>query len=243
MANKKRGTSSKQARDGEAVAVNAIYRPRAEDVSRRVQQMLANQNLSRFAKSCGIAESTLRAYMNGSIPRFDAAVMIAHAAGASLHWLATGEGPMMIAAEAEAGDDDILAPPAGELRHPTVAEGVLRSGQLVDDVLFRARYLRQVLEREPEDDFFLVRVASDAMTPTLEPGDLCLVDARHARPRGSGLYALHMSDSIEVRRLDPRPDGLHLIPDNHAYEAVVLPRERAQELDILGRVVWVGSGV
>lgn len=98
----------------------------------RIALLVGNASVNAFASRCGFSESLLRKYLAGSIPGADKLVAMARAAGMSVEWLATGEGPMR-------ADDRVASPvPASTSRqmpepsridedlHGRVVEGIAR---------------------------------------------------------------------------------------------------------------------
>lgn len=59
-------------------------------ISARLAILIGDESVSSFALKCGISESLVRKYLQGSIPGADKLVQVARGAGASLEWLATG---------------------------------------------------------------------------------------------------------------------------------------------------------
>jgi len=68
--------------------------PNLETFADRLRHVLGDESVNSFAKKCGMGESKIRSYLNGSLPGIDAAATIARASGYELKWLATGDGPM-----------------------------------------------------------------------------------------------------------------------------------------------------
>jgi transcriptional regulator with XRE-family HTH domain len=77
------------------VKTAADHKIEADDsFAQRLRLALRGESVHAFAQRCGIGDSTMRKYMQGSLPGLDTAVVIAKGAGVRLEWLATGEGPM-----------------------------------------------------------------------------------------------------------------------------------------------------
>ena len=53
---------------------------------------IAKGNFSRLGRLAGISQASVSRLKHGQLPRLDALLSIARAAGVSVHWLATGEG-------------------------------------------------------------------------------------------------------------------------------------------------------
>ena len=82
-----------------------------------------------------------------------------------------------------------------------------------------------------------VRITGDSMEPTLQPGDVVLVDqSKQLDPQG-GIYAISVSGSLMIRRVQiSYPSGeLRIISDNPKYEASEV---EADKVGIFGKVIW-----
>lgn len=227
----------------------------------RISVLLDRLPTRRFAADiAGVTAEQLARYVRGeSKPPFEVMARLAAATDASLDWLARGEGPpppgeadRAIAAQAErigqvaadeSGDEpERLVRPPRESLDP--ADGApIESGQIVAPLAFEAAWLRQRLLAEPER-VALIEAQGDAMEPTIRPGDLLLVDLRVGRISDSALYVLAVAGGLSVKRLQRLSDGAVIVSaDNPAYEAERLAPERARELPVVGRVLWIGRAV
>jgi phage repressor protein C with HTH and peptisase S24 domain len=81
-----------------------------------------------------------------------------------------------------------------------------------------------------------IRAAGDSMTPTLNDGDLILLDRKHTEPRNKQVFVIHTDDGLVVKRLREDDGGWEMASDNPAY----LPRRVVEEDRIVGRVAWSG---
>ena len=82
-----------------------------------------------------------------------------------------------------------------------------------------------------------IEVEGDSMEPTLRDGDEILVD-RTPRPLRSGIHVLRLDDVLLVKRIERAGDALRLISDIRAYPEI---ERAANEVEIVGRVVWKGG--
>lgn len=83
-----------------------------------------------------------------------------------------------------------------------------------------------------------IRVIGDSMDPLLRDGDEILVD-RTPRPFREGVHVIRLGEALHVKLLQAVPPGrLWLISKNPAYEPVEVA---AQDVDVVGRVVWKGG--
>ena len=58
--------------------------------SEQLKLLIANESVNSFAKKCELSESGIRSYLQGTLPKIDAAIKIANANSVSLDWLISG---------------------------------------------------------------------------------------------------------------------------------------------------------
>lgn len=80
------------------------------------------------------------------------------------------------------------------------------------------------------------------MEPTIKPNDLLLVDRSPDKKREDGVYLLHINGGLYVRRVERRIEGGLIIRGDKpgAAPEEKISKERESQLDLIGRVVWVG---
>ena len=113
--------------------------------------------------------------------------------------------------------------------------------EVVGKLAFRRDWMRRIGVKP--DRVMLITVTGDSMAPTLNPGDLALIDQDRAEWRDRQVFALvDLDGGVRIKRIrmhDPR--GLMLLSDNAADHP---PEARfgrdADRLRCLGRVVWSG---
>lgn len=120
---------------------------------------------------------------------------------------------------------------------------LVESEQVVDFVSFKEDWVRNYL-RVPRQNLALLDVKGDSMSPTMNDGDLILVDLRSSRLEDSAIYVIQFDDALLVKRIQRRFDGtVVIISDNPVYEPEIILKERAESLRIVGRVIWTGKKV
>jgi phage repressor protein C with HTH and peptisase S24 domain len=214
-----------------------------EDEFRRRLRLIMQQfgSVADLAKAVGVSDNAIYKWVSGrGQPSMTSLVSLAQAAGVSVEWLATGRG------------GSTKDPPDMSKTQKTYASGIvslpretislagsrseLSSTQIVDCLSFQQEWLERQLGVEPTQ-VALIEVIGDAMSPTIDDGDLCLIDLRGVRVRHDGLYALHDGADLSVKRLQREPDGTIMIrSDNPAYSS---QRVTTEELELAGRVVWM----
>jgi phage repressor protein C with HTH and peptisase S24 domain len=103
---------------------------------------------------------------------------------------------------------------------------------------FRRDFMQRAFGRAGEG-FAIVEVRGDSMQPSLINGDLIVVDLQARRVDVSGIYVIQLRGDLLVKRIQRKLDRSLVIKcDNAAYEAEHLNGEAAEEINILGRMVW-----
>lgn len=104
------------------------------------------------------------------------------------------------------------------------------------------RFSRRWLEEQglARADLSAIRVEGDSMEPLLNDGDEILVD-RAPRAFRDGIHVVRLGDTLMVKRVaSAGPGRLALLSQNLAYPPVEVA---AEEIEIIGRVVWKGGRV
>jgi phage repressor protein C with HTH and peptisase S24 domain len=107
----------------------------------------------------------------------------------------------------------------------------------VGEYTFPAVGFRQRFGALP-DGVFIDEVGGDSNVPTLNPGQLVMVDSRVRSPYPPGFFLCWDGTGMVLKRLSvipkSKPPRVQLISDNKQYPAYELPLE---EVEIYGRVV------
>jgi repressor LexA len=87
----------------------------------------------------------------------------------------------------------------------------------------------------------MIRVKGDSMLPTLADGDEILVDRDRRRVEGrGGVFVIRLDGELMVKRLRVGVGGIELVSDNPDWETRLVA---ARDLDVVGRVAWLGRAV
>jgi len=220
----------------------------AEAIGARLARALADKSLSikEFSTLCDVPYRTAQGYLDGSrAPGAENLATISAQLSVDLNWLLLGEGSIWRGqgASAVAGDGELDYVPV--LSTDAVADsGSAVSGEehVVDHLPFKRQWLQDTFHTSARDLCALF-VEGDAMAPTLGEGDLVLIDRRsEARSPRDGVYVVRLAGRPTARRAQLRADGSVLLKtDNPAYDAIEVEPHGVASLDIVGRVVWIGS--
>lgn len=119
---------------------------------------------------------------------------------------------------------------------------VVENNEIANKLAFKKSWIRSS-SNATADDLAVITVSGDSMNPTLYDGDHILVDMTLTTLRNDGIYVLRNDNMILVKRisLNPVTKLCTIKSDNSFYESW----EGCQpaDLDILGRVIWMGRNI
>ncbi|MFO6448529.1 helix-turn-helix transcriptional regulator [Erythrobacter sp. NE805] len=150
----------------------------------------------------------------------------------------------------EARDNSYVEPPSGResgnwVEVPrldlgaSAGPGRVPGGEAAFDTF---RFSRRWLEEQglARAQLSAIRVEGDSMEPLLNDGDEILVD-RAPRTFRDGIHVVRLGDTLMVKRVASAGAGrVALLSQNFAYPPVEVA---AEEVEIIGRVVWKGGRV
>jgi phage repressor protein C with HTH and peptisase S24 domain len=160
-------------------------------------------------------------------------------------WLASGMGSV------EGEPPDLALDPEAFVQIPALEPlAKAGSGRLVETVLalaepyqFRRSWILDHLQVDPEA-LRVMRIEGDSMQPTLQEGDLVLVDTARHQPSPPGIFILFDGMALVAKRLELTGDAsqprVRMRSDNTAYETCERPLDA---ISIVGRVRWFGRAV
>jgi phage repressor protein C with HTH and peptisase S24 domain len=103
---------------------------------------------------------------------------------------------------------------------------------------FQKSWIKQGLKTDPSN-LRIMHVEGDSMTPTLNSGDVVLVDTSRRSPTPPGIFVLYDGMGLVAKRLEHIPNSdppqVRIVSDNTHYS----PYERLiDEMNIVGRIRW-----
>ncbi|MGE4310271.1 LexA family transcriptional regulator [Desulfovibrio sp.] len=221
-----------------------------------------------FAEKVGVTTRALSNYLAGRMPKAEVRKSICAVYGINPMWLFQGVGPIYtdekmadtsvidlvgkaacIAGipDPDAADVSAIAPdgvqtiyvPKVEARLSAGTGSLEVSGNIKGYFGFRSDWLRR---KGCPSRMVLMSVTGDSMRPTLENGDLALVNTAQTDVVSGGIYAVGVDDSVLIKRLDKRPGKIVLVSDNrdaYAPQELDMTDEVVRDsLRVIGRVLW-----
>jgi len=176
----------------------------------------------------GISQPGIRKWVNGDAKAsFEGVAKLARAAGVSLDWIATGTGavedtPLSIVIYC------FLAQADGSPERQPFNEDTL--------VVHPTFFVRHRLDPQWTG---IVRVAGNAMAPTLPDGTLAIIDMRVRLFQDDGIYVIGRPNGFVVRRVSIHGERADLKTDNPAHGDTYAAPEDMLSVPIWGRVALV----
>jgi phage repressor protein C with HTH and peptisase S24 domain len=241
-------------------ASGAVSGNRAEKAAfvERLHRILAHwPSADRLAREMGVSPSACRKWLKGEAePSRERLVALARTTGVGVAWLADGEGP-----------EPVLEPPPGGRRRPAAgdnpepidrsqfvllprhAEAAAAGSSTPPAPLgsafmaLRHDWVQTNLGVDPTR-LLLETALGESMTPTIRDGSMLLIDTTDQTFGNFGIYVLEINGERLVKRVQRKHDGsLVLISDNNTYQPDTVDKAAADEVTVVGRVVWAGGPV
>lgn len=106
----------------------------------------------------------------------------------------------------------------------------------VDEHVFREDWLAR---KGAAGQMVLMDVFGNSMEPEIREGDMVLVDQSQKDVLAGSIYAVGFEDTVMVKRVEHKPDGIHLLSDNPEYSPIALRGDELDSFRVIGRIVWV----
>jgi phage repressor protein C with HTH and peptisase S24 domain len=222
----------------------------ASQVGRRISEAAEAVGGKRaLANLVGVHETQIHRYAKGeNLVPLDVLTRIAERCGVRLEWLATGKGPREPGGETppapSALEDEFDYVPFLDVEASAGHGAVVEQEQVIQKLAFRKDWLRR--HGLNAKRLALLTARGDSMAGTVPDGATVLVERFDPpqEPSTDGIYVLRWDDHLIVKRLARRSDGsIEIISDNPIYGKEHIPRSRVPELNVAGRVAWIGHEI
>lgn len=202
----------------------------------RLKQCMAGQGARAFARKAQLSEGAIRSYLSGeTFPTLDRLSLISTAAGVDPQWLAFGT-PGHSDSVSPPGMDEYAFVPLYDAQC-SAGDGSWNEHSRVLTHLSFTRYSLRKKGLTPEH-LSAIRIDGDSMEPVLNSGDTVLIDHTRASIEGEGIYVLRLDGHLYAKRLQRSFDGVMVISENKHYQPVSVPKDRLDELEVIGKAVW-----
>ncbi len=202
----------------------------------RAQMLRKGLNPKTLAERANVGRSFVYDIINGKStnPTSSKLTAIAEQLGVSVQYLLTGVHPILGPKQREWSD---------LVEIPSIAVEGGQGGNVIVTVdsekkpyFFRNDWIRNNLKSRAEDlrSFF---VHCDSMAPTLQEGDVILVNISIRTPNPPGVFVMFDGMGLSTKRLEMiSMEKVRVLSDNQRYSQY---ERNISEINIIGRVVWV----
>ena len=216
-------------------------------VFERIKSALNLKNDAALARVLDVSPKKLSVWKLRNFMPYELLVTLCRHYDLSLDWVVTETGR---AKRRPGGAVQVAKTPvqygSGFVFVPQMRGDISASGGLVPDnaVELKIAFRREWIERRGDPkNMSLIRVSGDSMEPTLQSGDLALVDhgRNYVDPHG-GIYAISMNQTIMIKRIQviPTTGKLRIISNNARYEPTDADPD---QIRVDGKVIWFGREI
>lgn len=108
---------------------------------------------------------------------------------------------------------------------------------VVERIQVSIEWFKQNISRYRTQGHQLVTARGDSMEPTINSGDIVVVDVRDTDVTQEGIFCLNYGGGVTIKRIQVLPFGVEFISDNKLYNSFVLKGQELDAIKIIGRVV------
>ncbi len=108
---------------------------------------------------------------------------------------------------------------------------------VVERIQVSQEWFKQNISRYRTEGHELVTARGDSMEPTINSGDIVVVDVRDTDVTQEGIFCLNYGGGVTIKRIQVLPFGVEFISDNKLYNPFVLKGQELDAIKIIGRVV------
>ena len=216
-------------------------------ISARINKLIEKLNIPSIyalAKKTGVPRQTLDRAISDNKLSVDAAQILADKLKIYPEWIIFGREPMQVGDPVGGNNDSGFEQSAYAYIKKAKARLSAGGGVIPEEEFEDQRYafIRSWLKTvaTSESACVLMEIDGDSMRPTLESGDMVLVDQGRQDLISDGIYAFGEGDVINIKRLQRVYPNVRIVSDNP--DTVRYPSREVDHSDIriIGRVIWFG---
>ncbi|MBJ7553124.1 XRE family transcriptional regulator [Marinomonas spartinae] len=201
---------------------------------------------SALARLSGVSESVVRKWKQGdSEPTLTRLLALAEAGGVSVNWLVTGKTDNASQAEAQPKDDitkEFAMIPGYKIQVSAGPGTAPMEEEPTRFLAFRHKWLKY--RGLNEKDLVLVFTRGDSMEPTISDNNTLMIDTSQRDMIDGSIYVIRTDNHLVVKRVQKLINkGLLLLSDNKDYKEQIIEPNEANDLEVIGRVVWIGKDI
>ena len=203
-------------------------------------RQLRGLNQADFARDISIHPNTLRLYeQDKRSPTVDLVAAIAIRYNVPLVWFFSGGTLEEVPASTHLSGDGAYAYIKKAKARLSAGGGVIPEEEFEDQ---RYAFIRSRLKTvaSSESACVMMEIDGDSMRPTLESGDMVLVDQGRQDLISDGIYAFGEGDVINIKRLQRVYPNVRIVSDNPVRECYPSREVDPSTIRIIGRVIWFG---
>ncbi|MDR2104942.1 MAG: helix-turn-helix domain-containing protein [Deferribacteraceae bacterium] len=179
------------------------------------------------ANVLGITVDRIRNLETGRVKNLTTAELVSfQLLGVAPKWLLSGETPIWVQNE-----DDTAHVPYYEHVTPSAVSGIEVFNEEAEGVYD----IPACLLGGKNQNIVSLKVSGYSMSPRIDDGDRIFVDISERTLRAEGVYVLRVNDSLLVKIVQWKPDGVKLISQNKDFDSIDLTG--TEDVQIIGRVI------
>lgn len=195
-------------------------------------------NRQAAANACSAGKSSFQAWVEGKRdPSFSAMARFAAATDTSLDELAFGK----LRSEKEP-ETLVTVPLVSHILNGPVGDWLCQDN-IAGGFTFSENWLNEIVGPYTPGKLALTQIFGDSMEPTITRMDYLMIDLSVTKILDNALYAMQWDDALVVKRIARRPEGIVIMSDNKKYADQILNPKKADRLNIIGVIRWIGKGV
>lgn len=114
---------------------------------------------------------------------------------------------------------------------------------MIGTIALSPDWIAKRIRPSSQDALRFIHAYGDSMSPTMEDGDVALVDTGRRDPSGAdGVYVLATDKRVFIKRVTERFNGGHDVTSDNPTVKTVQELNGGSEIRVLGRVLWVWNG-
>ncbi|MGF2735365.1 XRE family transcriptional regulator [Marinobacter sp. DUT-1] len=221
-----------------------------EGIGGRIAHIRGSMSQAAFAEKLGVHKNSLGNYEreNRTPDAGFLAKLIAN--GYDSNWILTGVGEPKLQREKKSSnetdesglrfEEEFALIPGYNVQVAAGHGSIAGDEAPTRELAFRRKWLR--FRGLHEQDLALVFAKGDSMEPTISDNETVMVDTSEKKLRDGHIYVIRNGDHLLVKRIQTLwNDGVQLLSDNKEYPPQEIASSDLENLEVIGKVVWVGK--